>query len=91
MKLTDRLSIPDQVMAREVGDELVILDLASGSYFGLDPVGTSMWRLLAGGATLAETAEAMAGEYEVEQPRLEADLLALAERLVAQGLLAPTR
>ena len=39
MNLSDSLSIPSQVMARTVGDETVILDLASGTYFGLDPIG----------------------------------------------------
>ena len=39
MKLSDKVGIPPQVMARTVGDETVILDLASGTYFGLDPVG----------------------------------------------------
>ncbi|MBK9987508.1 MAG: hypothetical protein IPP21_11335 [Betaproteobacteria bacterium] len=39
MNLSDKVTIPTQVMARTVGDETVILDLASGTYFGLDPVG----------------------------------------------------
>ena len=34
-----KLVIPAQVMSRQVGDETVILDLGSGMYFGLDPVG----------------------------------------------------
>jgi hypothetical protein len=87
MQLTERLSIPDHVMAREVGEELVILDLASGTYFGLDPIGTRMWQLLGHGLTLGEAAETMTSEYEVDQARLEADLQALTARLIAQGLL----
>jgi len=33
MNLTDKVTIPEQVMARQVGEETVILDLASGTYF----------------------------------------------------------
>ncbi len=39
MQLDTRLSVPPQVMSRMVGDETVLLDLASGVYFGLDGVG----------------------------------------------------
>jgi hypothetical protein len=91
MNLTDQLEIPSQVMAREVGDELVILDLVSGSYFGLDAVGTRVWQLIGEGKNLAQTIEVMLAEYEVERAQLESDLLELAEGLTAQGLLSVTR
>ena len=42
MTLSDKVYISPQAMARTVGDETVILDLASGTYFGLDPVGARM-------------------------------------------------
>ena len=87
MNLNDQLEIPSQVMAREVGDELVILDLASGSYYGLDAIGARVWQLISEGKNLAQTIEVMLTEYEVERSQLESDLLALAERLTAQGLL----
>ncbi len=32
-----------EVLQQEVGGEAVLLDLASESYFGLDPVGTRIW------------------------------------------------
>ena len=39
LKPSDKISISPQVVARELGGETVILDLSSGTYFGLDPVG----------------------------------------------------
>ena len=53
MNLSDKVTIPTQVMARTVGDETVILDLASGTYYGLDPVGARMWQLMSEGQPLA--------------------------------------
>ena len=47
MKLSDRVQIPQEVIARQVGGETVMLDLAKGSYYGLDPVGARMWELMA--------------------------------------------
>ena len=87
MKLSDKVSIPPQVMARTIGDETVILDLASGTYFGLDPVGARIWELLGDGKTLAEICEQMLEEYEVSREELERDTLRLAQELADQGLI----
>ena len=88
MKPTDRVSIPPQVMARQVGEETVILDLPSGTYFGLDPIGARMWQLMGEGMTLGEICEAMLEEYDVSRDALEHDILELAEKLLAQKLVS---
>ncbi len=87
MNLSDKVSIPTQVMARTVGDETVILDLASGTYFGLDPVGARIWALMGEGAMLAEICATMLEEYDVQRDQLETDVLRLAEELCAKGLI----
>ena len=86
MNLTDKVSIPAQVMARQVGEETVILDLASGTYFGLDPVGARIWELLGEGRALADVCEVMLDEYEVSRDELERDLSELLDTLVDKGL-----
>lgn len=86
MNLGDRLSISADVMARRVGDETVILDLASGTYFGLDPVGTRMWSLIEEGRTLAEVCDAILETHEASRGQVERDVLALAESLRSRGL-----
>jgi hypothetical protein len=89
MKLSDTVKIPTQVMARQVGDETVILDLASGTYFGLDPVGARIWQLIGEGKTLAEICATMLEEYEVGREHLETDILRLTGQLLERGLVAP--
>ena len=87
MELTDKVAIPTQVMARTVGDETVILDLASGTYFGLDPVGARIWQLLGEGSTLAETCATMLEEYDVTLEQLQADVIRLASELAERKLI----
>jgi len=89
MKLTDRVCIPQEVLARQVGEETVMLDLAQGAYYGLDPVGARMWQLLADGKMLAEVCDAVVEEYDAPRDAVERDLLALADDLMKQGLIAP--
>jgi len=88
MKLSDKVYISPQAMARTVGDETVILDLASGTYFGLDPVGARMWQLMADGQTLATICDTLLDEYEVTREALEGDILRLTEELRFKGLVS---
>ena len=89
MDLHEKVEISPQVIAREVGDELVILDLAGGSYFGLDAVGTRIWQLLREGKNPAEVCEIMVDEYEVSREELERDIIILLEELLSRELISP--
>lgn len=84
-----RLKIPDQVVTRQVGDETVILNLQSGTYFGLDPVGSRFLELLEAEGALAAVIARMLEEFDVTEMQLEADLLRLADEMLASGLLEP--
>ena len=88
MNLSDKVTIPAQVMAREVGDETVILDLANGTYYGLDPVGARIWQLMAQGQTLVQVCEIMLAEYEVTREDIERDVLALVQTLLERQLVS---
>ena len=88
MNLSDKVTIPAQVMAREVGDETVILDLASGTYYGLDPVGARIWQLMSEGQTLTQVCEFMLAEYEVTREDIERDVFALVQTLLERKLVS---
>jgi len=88
MNLTDKVSIPAQVMARQVGTETVLLDLASGTYFGLDPVGARIWELMGEDKTLAQVCDTMQEEFEVTREDIERDVLDLMEQLQAKQLIS---
>lgn len=87
MNPTEILTIPEQVMAREVGGEAVILDVKSGMYYGLDKIGTRMWQLLAEGRTLDEVSTCILAEYDVSTERIENDLTAFVNELLDRGLI----
>lgn len=78
--------IPIHVVSREVGEESVILNLESGTYFGLDPVGARIWQLIEDGKSLDQICTVMVDEYEVTRDVLERDVLKLAQDLADQQL-----
>ena len=82
-----RVRCADAVHARLFDDELVILNLAKGEYFALDALGARLWAGLQAGRSVEEIAADVVAEYDVASDRALADLVALGEELVAQGLM----
>ena len=82
------LRIPDEVIFRELDGEAVVLNLDTGIYFGLDAVGTRIWRLLEEHMSLRLVLDTLVDEYEAPPDRLQGDLLAFVERLNGKGLIA---
>ena len=87
MNLSLKAEIPSNIMTRQVGDEIVILDLARGTYYGLDTVGTRIWQLMASGESLSTICDKVIKEFDVTRETLELDLDRLFRDLVDKGLL----
>jgi len=85
--LESEVVISNDVVSRELEGEAVILNLASGTYFGLDPVGTRIWSLVQEDGSLRRVFEILQQEYDVTPGRLEGDILRLVEVLCAHSLL----
>lgn len=71
----------------DLGGEAAILNLKSGVYYGLDPIGARIWNLIQEPKSLNEIREILLKEYNVEPDRCDHDLLALLQNLSAEGLI----
>ena len=89
LSLDSVLAASPQQVAAVLGDEVVILGLDEGAYFGLKGVGTRIWALLQGPVTPRVIIDCVVTEFEVNRPRAEADVMALLASLIARGLVAP--
>jgi hypothetical protein len=89
MDLPDELRLrgSDDVLVRALDGEAVLLDLASGTYFGLNEVGARLWDLLAAGNTVGEARGTLLAEFEVEEQVLRDDVAALIAELERRQLL----
>jgi coenzyme PQQ synthesis protein D (PqqD) len=81
-----RVSAPSDVLISEVGGESVLLNLKSERYFGLDEIGTQMWKTLTASDSIQTAYEALLAEYDVDADRLRQDIEELIEKLAEQGL-----
>lgn len=82
-----RVSVPEDVLIRELDGESVILNLKSERYFGLDEVGTRMWEVLSTSETIADAYQTLLSEYDVVPEQLQIDLDNLLEQLIQNGLI----
>ena len=69
-----------------MGGEIVILDLKSGTYFGLDAVGALVWSLIEQPAPLVAIRDAIMSEYDIDAEACERDILAFLNQMQAAGL-----
>lgn len=91
LSLDDALTVAPDVMFRQLDDEAVLLDLKSGTYFGLNDVGARTWELILEHGRLSRVRDALLREYAVGREAVERDLLALAAQLVARQLAVAER
>ena len=76
----------DQVSC-DLAGEAAILNVKSGVYYGLDPVGARIWNLMQEPRPVAEIQSAITDEYDVEPEQCARDLVGLLEKLLAEGLI----
>jgi hypothetical protein len=78
--------VAGDVLASELGSEFVMLNLQDGTYYGLDGVGTDIWKLLQKPITVAEICRVLVSEFDVEPDRCRSDVVKLINDLVTRGL-----
>jgi hypothetical protein len=88
MTLTNRIAIAPNAVARQVGDETVILHVGSGTYFGLDSVGARIWQLMGEGKSVNEICDVVLDEYDVSSEDVERDIAGLIKDLLAHDLVS---
>ncbi len=81
-----RVRMSSGVLAQRVGQETVLLHLATERYYGLDETGTAMWEALLGSASIGEAFERLLAQYEVDPEELRRGLIGFIEELRADGL-----
>ncbi len=78
---TSLFRIPEHVLGRRVGEELLLLDQDSGVYHILNPTGARVWELLERGESVDAIAAEVASDYDVDPARAAEDVRAILAQL----------
>ena len=91
---TDSILIPsDDIVAREIEGELIIVPLVSGigdledELFTLNDTGKAIWRRLDGQLRLGEIIKSLVQDYDAPEVEIEKDVLGLIEELFKRRML----
>jgi hypothetical protein len=82
-----RVRVPGSVLMRQVGDEMVMLNLDREKYYGLNLVGARLMQHAEDGATLEQIAMRLYEEFETEEAQVRADVRRVAAELLQAGLI----
>jgi hypothetical protein len=81
-----RISAAAHAVSCELAGETVILDMKSDRYFALSAIGTQIWNWLQTPCTVESLCARLVQEYEVTAEQCRADVSALLDQLLQQGL-----
>ena len=69
---------------------MIILNMDSGCYFGLNSVASSIWKLIDSSKTVKDMKDEIVAQYKLEPERAEQDILGLLQDLVSEELIEVT-
>lgn len=87
INLDTKILAARDVLSAELGDEISLLNVKSGTYFTLNPVGASVWRQIQISTSLDCIKAQIMAEYDVEDQCCENDLRQLVSEFKALGLI----
>jgi hypothetical protein len=90
LSLTSLVKSANDLISAPVNNEVVILSVERGTYYGLDEIGTEIWQRLESPMRIDMLCEELAAKYAADRQTIERDVLALLESLFAEGLVTVT-
>jgi hypothetical protein len=74
------------VVTAEIDGEVVMMSIEQGQYFGLDDIGSDIWKRLEPPCAFADLIERLAADYDADRAKIAADVLALLETMAARDV-----
>src|SRR4029077_5488291 len=78
---TTVISRSPSVLTAEVDGEIVMMSIEQGRYFGLDDIGSDIWKRLDTPCSFAELIDRLASDYDADQATIAADVRDLLSRM----------
>lgn len=76
----------NEIMTAEMGEELVMLHIDQGSYFGLDEIGREIWARIEKPISMGDLCAALQAEYDTEAETVETDVKIFITHLMRNDL-----
>ena len=87
---TTMISRSPAVLTAEADGEIVMMSIEQGRYFGLDDIGSDVWRRIEPPCSFAELIEELAACYEADRATIAADVQGLLARMAGEDVVRLT-
>jgi len=74
------------VLAAEVDGEIVMMSIEKGRYFGLDDIGSDIWKRIEQPCSFAALVDGLATDYEADRGTIAADVTTLLAQMAEQDV-----
>jgi hypothetical protein len=78
-----------QLMHETIDGETIMINVATGTYYSLDPIGSQIWRALELGASFDEIVDLLVDRYPGPRKQIEAGVADLLAQLREEELVVP--
>ncbi len=75
------------IVQSKIGEEVVMLDMESGFYFGLNSVASVIWSLLADEIGFEKLIDQLMAQFNVERSVCEADTQELLDQMLEKNII----
>jgi hypothetical protein len=80
------ISRSPSVVTAEIDGEVVMMSIEQGQYFGLDDIGSDIWKRLDPPCAFADLIERLAADYDADRDSIAADVRALLETMAERDV-----
>ena len=80
------ISRSPSVLTAEVDGEIVMMSIEQGRYFGLDDIGSDIWKRIEPPCSFSALVDGLAADYEADRASIAADVQALLDRMAEQDV-----
>ena len=84
--LDGQLRLAEHAHYVRIDDQVIVADMRTGHYLGLDGVGARVWELIAVGTTRDQAIERLSEEYDVSMDVLIRDIEQLIQELLVRRI-----
>lgn len=77
----------DGFLVSELGDDIVMMNMKTGNYLGLNSVSADIWKLMAQPITAGAIIDNLVNQYEIDRESCETQTLACLSKMLLHGMI----
>jgi len=87
INLNDTILRADNLLSTELEDQIMLMGIDRGKYYGLDAVGSRIWTLMEQPVKVRDLCDSLCAEYSVSPQQCEQDVIGFLNKLYSEKMI----